>query len=68
MRSHLQFDQSGFGFQSDKLPLSDPGGEAMVQNVLLAGAAILVVILYGYRSFSRERKNSGPAEMKAYRV
>ena len=56
------------GFQSDKLPLADPGGEAMVQNLLLAAAAILVVILYGYRSLSRERKNRVPAELKTYRV
>jgi hypothetical protein len=40
----------------------------MVQNLLLAGAAILVVILYGYRSLSRERENSVPAELKIYRV
>lgn len=53
-------------FQSDKLPLTDAGGEAMVQNLLLAGAAILVVILYGYRSLTREQRGASPVELKAY--
>ncbi len=46
------------GLQADKLPLTDPGGETMARYWLLAGAAILVVLLYGYRSLTRDRKSS----------
>lgn len=54
------------GIQSDKLPLTDPGGEELVRYWLLAGAAILVVVLYGYRSLTRDRKSSVPVELKTY--
>ncbi len=47
--------------QSDKLPVSDPGGLEMVQDWLLAGAAILVVVFYGYRSFTRSRVSTATA-------
>ncbi len=54
------------GIQSDKLPIADPGGETMVQYLLLAGAAILVVVLYGYRSLTHDRKSYVPVELKTY--
>ncbi len=54
------------GIQADKLPLADPGGGTLVQYVLLAGAAILVVVLYGYRSLTRDRRSSVPIELKTY--
>jgi hypothetical protein len=43
-------------FQADKLSLSDPGGGAMIKSWILAGIAILVVVLYGYRSLTRDPK------------
>ena len=54
------------GLQADKLPLTDPGGEAMIKYWILAGAAILVVVLYGYRSLTRDRKSAMPVELKPY--
>ncbi len=53
------------GIQSDKLPLADPGGETIVQYLLLAATAIFVVVQYGYQSLSRDRKGSVPVELKA---
>ena len=48
------------GLQADKLPLADSGGESLIKYLLLAGAAVLVVVLYGYRDLTRERKGSMP--------
>ncbi len=46
-------------FQSDKLLSPDPAGETMIQYLLLACAAVVVVILYGYRNLAHGRdKNS----------
>ncbi len=53
-------------FQADRLALTNPGGEARIEYLLLAGAAILVVVLYGYRSFTRDRKSSAPVGLKTY--
>lgn len=53
--------------QADKLPLADPGGEIMIKYLLLAVAAILVVILYGYRSLARDRKSFVPIELKTHK-
>jgi len=57
---------SYYGFQSDKLPLADPGGETMMEGWLLAGAAILVVLVYGYRTLTRDRKSSVRVELKTW--
>lgn len=50
------------GLQADKLPLADPGGEMMIQNLLLAGVALLVVMRYGYQRLARERKQVARVE------
>jgi membrane protease YdiL (CAAX protease family) len=50
------------GLQADKLTINDPGGLEMIQTWLLAGAAILVVVLYGYRTLTRDPKSAVPAE------
>jgi membrane protease YdiL (CAAX protease family) len=56
------------GLQADKLPLNDPGGLELIQTWLLAGAAVLVVILYGYRTLTRDRAaaalNSGKVQIE----
>ncbi len=52
-------------FQADKLTLADPAGETSIKYLLLAGAAILVVVLYGYRRFTRVRKSAVPLELNA---
>jgi uncharacterized protein len=56
------------GLQADKIPLAGAGGEAMIKYWLLAGAAVLVVLLYGYRSFTRDRGSSAPVELKTFEV
>lgn len=44
------------GFQADKFPLANPNGEALAQYLVLAGAAVVVVAVYGYRRLTRERE------------
>jgi membrane protease YdiL (CAAX protease family) len=44
------------GLQADKLSLTDPGGQTLIESWLLAGVASLVVVLYGYRSLTRYRE------------
>lgn len=46
--------------QADKLTLADPGGEDMILYLLMAAAAVLVVVLYGYRNLTREQKSAKP--------
>jgi len=55
-------------FQADKLPLADPGGEMMVKYLLVACAAILVAVLFGYRKLTRDRKSAMPVELKTNAV
>jgi membrane protease YdiL (CAAX protease family) len=53
------------GLQSDKLPLADPSGQARIESIVLAVVAVLLVVLYGARSLSRQRKAAIPVELKA---
>lgn len=52
--------------QADKLSPVDPGGVELVRYWLLAGIAILVVVLYIYRSFTRSRKSAKPVGLNTY--
>lgn len=56
------------GIQADKLPVANPGGLEVVQDWVQAAAAVGVVVLFGYRSLTRERKNALPAGLKPREV
>lgn len=51
--------------QADVLPLNDPGAQTMTNNWVTAAAALLVVILFGYRTFTGERKSKLAVEPQA---
>jgi|GEM_PF-1494179 len=54
------------GIHADRFIIAepDPVRQTVIRSILMAAAALVVVALYGYRTFTRERKSSLLAEWK----